>query len=105
MTISRELIVAGLLATSLGALAQTDRSALASVPVEELKGAYLRCDQLSSRSVLDRGSAIHCSMVAEELCQRGFGGSFGHMIAWWQGARLDAAGVAARGKRPAQRSP
>ncbi len=68
------------------AYAQSDRSQLADVSVEQLKTAYLDCAKRSSRAVLDPASAKACSLAAEELLQRGFAGNFDALLAWWRKA-------------------
>ncbi len=68
------------------AFAQTDRSPLAEVPVEQLKVTYLDCDKRASRAVLDPASAKACSLMAEELLQRGFAGNFDALLVWWRHA-------------------
>ena len=56
---------------------------------EQLKSAYLECDRRSSQAVLDIGSARSCSLAAEELLQRGFGGDFDKLLAWWRSQRSE----------------
>ena len=63
------------------------RAAFASVPEPQLKAAYLDCDRLASRTVLDPGSAAVCSVIAEELKHRVFGGEFDRLLAWWHAER------------------
>jgi hypothetical protein len=58
--------------------------------VRDLKISYLECDRVASRTVLDFGSAVHCSRVAEALLQRGFEGRFDDLLAWWKQARAEA---------------
>jgi hypothetical protein len=60
---------------------------IASASVQQLKHVYLRCAEASSKEVLDRGTATHCSLAAEALRERGFDGSFERMLLWWQVAR------------------
>lgn len=79
-----------LLAALLSAAAHAqppDRTHLRAVSVAELKAIYLECDQAASTMVLDFGTAIDCSMVSEELLERGFGGSFERMLEWWHSVR------------------
>ncbi len=64
-----------------------DRPHLKALSVPELKAAYLECDQLASTTLLDSGTAATCSMVSEELLERGFDGNFKHLLAWWRSAR------------------
>ena len=61
-----------------------DRRHLASVSVEALQHTYLECDRAATHTLLDLGSAAHCSMVGEELKHRVFGGDFERLIAWWR---------------------
>ena len=76
---------------STAATAQPDRSHLAALTVDELKVMYLECDHVASQTLLGPTEGAHCSMVAEELKQRGFGGDFGRLFAWWQAqGRADA---------------
>lgn len=67
-----------------------DRSHLRALSVAQLKTAYLECDQLASTTLLDSGTAASCSMVAEELLERGFGGNFKHLLKWWRSTRNDS---------------
>lgn len=64
-----------------------DRPHLSLVSVAELKAKYLECDQLASTIILDFSTAAECSMVSEELLERGFGGSFKQLLEWWHSAR------------------
>jgi hypothetical protein len=66
-----------------------DRSQLRALPIVELKAAYLECEQLASTTLLDSSTAADCSLVAEELLERGFGGNFQRMLTWWRSARND----------------
>jgi len=76
---------------STASTAQPDRSHLAALTVDELKLMYLECDRRARQTMLDSAEAAHCSMAAEELKQRGFGGDFGRLLAWWQAQqRADA---------------
>ncbi len=52
--------------------------------VEELKGYYLHCDQLSSTAFLDSSTAAHCSVAAERLRRLGFDGRGNAVLAWWK---------------------
>jgi len=53
----------------------------------ELKRAYLACDRASTTARLEMHEAMQCSIVAEELKQRVFGGNFDQMLAWWREQR------------------
>ncbi|MGA0608635.1 hypothetical protein [Caldimonas sp. KR1-144] len=83
----RQWILAVLSCVAMHGAALATSSQPMHMPVAELKRVYLHCDRLSARSVLDRGSAEFCSLVAEQLRLRGFDGSFERLIAWWQIAR------------------
>lgn len=73
---------------SVAAYAQPpNRTHLRAVSVAELKANYLECDQLASSTLLDFSTAVECSMVSEELLDRGFGGSFKQLLEWWRSAR------------------
>ena len=87
---------------STASTAQTDRSHLAAVTVDELKLMYLECDRRAGQTLLGSSEAAHCSMVFEELKQRGFGGDFRHLLAWWQAQRRVDAKPSASVLRPAQ---
>lgn len=60
---------------------------VASASIQQLKHVYLRCAEISSNEVLDRNAAVHCSLVADALRDRGFDGSFERMLLWWHVAR------------------
>lgn len=68
-----------------------DRRHLASVSVEALQRTYLECDRVATHTLLDLGSAAHCSMVGEELKHRAFGGDFERLISWWRANRRGGA--------------
>jgi len=72
---------------STASTAQPDRSHLAALTVDELRHIYLECDRRAAQTLLGAAEAAHCSMAAEELKQRGFGGDFGRLLAWWQAQR------------------
>ena len=69
------------------ALAHCDQHAFSSTSVAQLKLIYLRCADVSSRIVLDEASMRRCSVAADQLRDRGFGGNFDQLIAWWQANR------------------
>lgn len=50
----------------------------------ELKTLYLNCCDESERRVLGFEEAARCSIAAEVLKRRSFGGDFGAMLAWWR---------------------
>ena len=64
-----------------------DRSHLKALSEAELKAVYLECDQLASTTFLNSNTAADCSMVAEELLDRSFGGDFKQMLEWWRSVR------------------
>jgi hypothetical protein len=79
-------------------------SFVASASIQQLKHVYLRCAEVSANEVLDHGTAAHCSLVAEALRDRGFDGSFEHMLRWWQMARQAGAGRGREDAEPAATS-
>lgn len=94
------LISAALALLATGALAEPDRSHLSELSVDQLKQAYLACDQQARRGLLDPGEASACSMLHEELRQRGFSGDFRRMLAWWSTqSRPDAVQASPRDAR------
>ncbi|HEX2542746.1 MAG TPA: hypothetical protein VHM00_16875 [Caldimonas sp.] len=72
---------------ALDAQGQTIPLAASERPLHLLKAEYLACDRASAQAALSAGTAAYCSMVGEELLQRGFEGDFERLIAWWRGAR------------------
>jgi hypothetical protein len=82
---------------STASTAQPDRSHLATLTVDELKSTYLDCNRRAGQTLLGAAEAADCSMVAEELKQRGFGGDFGRLLAWWQAQRRADAQPSAQG--------
>ncbi len=52
------------------------------VSVEDLKGAYLKCNAEALAGHLDRSSVMFCSVVYETLKQKAFEGDFGRLLAW-----------------------
>jgi len=63
--------------------------------IAALKRQYLECDRQASTQRLDWTTASHCSIVSEQLLQRGFAGDFDRLLAWWREAR-DVAAAADR---------
>jgi hypothetical protein len=90
-------VTLALAAASTAATAQSQRSHLAALTVDELKLAYLDCDRRAGQTMLGGAEAAHCSMTFEELKQRGFGGDFGRLHAWWQERRRVDGSAAAHG--------
>lgn len=68
-----------------------DRRHLASVSVEALQRTYLECDRVATHTLLDLGTAAHCSMVGEELKHRVFDGDFERLLAWWRANKWGSA--------------
>jgi hypothetical protein len=54
--------------------------------IAALKRQYLECDRQASTQRLDWAAASHCSIVSEQLLQRGFAGDFNRLLAWWREA-------------------
>ncbi|VTU20400.1 hypothetical protein [Variovorax sp. RA8] len=81
-----------------------DRSHLASVSVEALQRTYLECDRVATHTLLDLGSAAHCSIVGEELKHRVFGGDFERLIAWWRANRWSSAEALSDSQSPDRRA-
>jgi hypothetical protein len=69
---------------TLPASAQQAKTALESVPAEELKHIYLQCNAAAAEALLDSESAALCSRVNEELKHRVFGGDFERLLVWWR---------------------
>lgn len=74
-----------------------DRSHLAALTVDQLKLLYIECDRRAGQTLLGFEEAAHCSMAVEELMQRGFGGDFGRLLAWWHEQRRADAKPSAQG--------
>jgi hypothetical protein len=68
-----------------------NRGHLNAVTIDQLKLAYLECDRRASDALLDFSDAVHCSTIHEVLKQRGFGGDFRRMLAWWKSEKIAAA--------------
>ena len=67
------------------------RDAVAAASARQLEHVYLRCAEVSSKQVMDGSTASHCSLVADALRDRVFGGDFERMLRWWHATR-DAGG-------------
>ena len=94
------LLAAALALLATGAPAEPDRAHLAAVNVQQLKAAYLECERRASRMLLDAGDSTACSMLHEELRQRGFGSDFRRMLAWWSDQKQMDAALAAPATPP-----
>jgi len=68
-----------------GLLAQYER-----LPRSCLQDLFRACAEVSSRSLMDFGSAASCSFGYEALLKHGFGGDFHSLMAWWKGERRAA---------------
>lgn len=55
---------------------------IGSMPIEELKGVYLGCEQAATASRLAGNDVMYCSLVYEQLKQKAFGGEFRLIRAW-----------------------
>jgi hypothetical protein len=54
------------------------------LPEDQLKSFYLRCDRESSQRLLSVQEAVECSIAADVLKERSFGGDFEAMLTWWR---------------------
>jgi len=68
-----------------------NRAHLNAATIDQLKLAYLECDWRASDALLDLSEAVYCSSIQEVLKQRGFGGDFDRMLAWWRAEKTAAA--------------
>ena len=69
---------------------QPGATSLGSLPAEELKQLYLRCDAAATVALLDGESAALCSRVNEELKHRVFDGDFNRLLVWWRESKTMA---------------
>jgi hypothetical protein len=90
--------ILALVVVSTASTAQPERGHFAALTVDELKLMVLECDRRAGQTLLGAAAAAHCSMAFEELKQRGFGGDFGRLLAWWQGQRRADAKPSAQGE-------
>lgn len=74
----------------LAVAAHAEPGPLTGQTIDQLKATYLDCDRRASIAMLDFGDAASCSLVHEELRQRGFGGDWNRMLAWWKSQRAAA---------------
>lgn len=77
-----------LAAAALAGRAQPPASPLRALPVEQLKQTYLACERQTQARLIPFGDAAECSIVADELLARGFGGDFNRLLAWWRTQRV-----------------
>lgn len=87
MKTNRIALAALLAIAALAAQAQPPASPLRALPLEQLKKTYLECDRQTRSRLLPSGDAADCSIVADELLARGFGGDFDRLLAWWRSSR------------------
>jgi hypothetical protein len=101
MTRHRTLSIAAILAASLllatlasNVRAQASDGSRSAVEDElnNLKAAYLRCDQAATERLLGFDEAASCSILHERLLKVGFGGDFKRLLAWWQAERAKTRG-------------
>ncbi len=96
------------------ALAQTSTQATATERViarpseadalAALERNFWLCERASQRTLLDSGTAAHCSIVYETLKARRFGGDFKALLAWWQANKDAQLAQAADAARPVART-
>jgi hypothetical protein len=55
-----------------------------AVSIADLKRAYLACARAALRGPLDGGAIMRCSVVYEELKERGFYGDFEKLLTWFR---------------------
>lgn len=87
---TRIALAALLAAAALVGQAQPPASPLRALPVEQLKKTYLDCERQTQARLIPFGDAAECSIVADELLARGFGGDFNRLLAWWRTQRESA---------------
>lgn len=64
--------------------------------IEGLKRAYLACEVEAAASRLGDGDAMQCSIIYEELKQRGFDGDFRSLRTWYESVRPSMSSMAAQ---------
>ena len=84
------MVLAALLAAAFAVHAQPPASPLRALPVDQLKKTYLDCDRQTQARLVPFADAADCSIVADELLARGFGGDFSRLLAWWRSERESA---------------
>jgi hypothetical protein len=65
----------------------TELEAVQSLSSAQLRSAYLACDRITSRAVVDPGFMNLCSTVSNTLMERDFGGNLELQLQWWRSAR------------------
>jgi hypothetical protein len=86
-----------LVTASVAAQAEQDRSQIRHLAVDELKAIYLACSDDAMNGRLPTGLVAGCSIVYEDLKQRGFGGDFDRFLAWSRSQPSDARPAATLG--------
>ena len=82
---TRPLLLAAVLALApLGARSEPIDLALAALPLEDLKTAYLACDRAATEAGLAPSDFRRCAVVGDALLTRGFAGDFDRLLAWWR---------------------
>src|SRR4051812_29615586 len=61
------------------------------LPAQCLKTIVRECSGGADKGLLDFSSAAMCSISYEALLQKGFGGDFPALLAWWREERTSAA--------------
>ena len=87
----RIVLALALLQAGVAAAGPPQRQHLAAVDIPTLERAFIECDHRSMQTMLSAAEAAICSMVFEDLKQRGFEGDFGKFMAWWRIQRGRAA--------------
>ena len=87
----RSLLLAA--AVSAGALAgrataEPMQVAVAALPLEHLKLAYLGCDRAANEGTLEMTAFQRCVVVGDELLKRGFDGDWDRLLAWWRAEKV-----------------
>ena len=90
MKYPRLALVALLATAAFAAQAQPPASPLRAQPIGQLKETYLDCDRQTQVRLIPFADAAECSIVADELLARGFGGDFNQLLAWWRSQRQRA---------------
>ena len=95
------LLAAALALGAFAARSEPVHLAVAALPLDHLKMAYLACDRAATESALNPSDFQRCVVVGDELLKRGFGGDLDRLLAWW---RIEKARFA-RAETSATRSP
>lgn len=85
------VIAAALGWTCTGASAQEQLNPQKSIEVSarassfaDLEKAFWICDHAATTNGVDRGTAVVCGAITEDLKVRKFNGDFDSMLAWWK---------------------